>query len=99
MNFPVSEDAGVKQHNLLHEKYSDIAIYDIRRQEDRFRIDIHGFQLVQHKTALSNDDFEDDAIIRAEYYPEIIELVKRTLGASLVFPFEHTVRNPVSSII
>jgi hypothetical protein len=92
VNFPVPQnDAAPAQHNILHERYDGIDIHDIRGNEDAFKIDTHGFQLVRDSTSMSNDDFEQDSIIRQRYYPEIISLVTKTLGATRVVPFEHTV--------
>ncbi|CAG9949519.1 unnamed protein product [Clonostachys rosea f. rosea IK726] len=93
VNFPVPQnDAAPAQHNILHERYDGIDIHDIRGNEDAFKIDTHGFQLVRDSTSMSNDDFEQDSIIRQRYYPEIISLVTKTLGATRVVPFEHTHR-------
>jgi hypothetical protein len=91
VNWPVHDTPGAEQTNLSHKIYNDIYINDIRGSENEFRIDTQGFQLVSHSTALTNDDFEDDSVIRAKYYPEIENLIKTTLGATRVLVFEHTV--------
>ncbi|CAG9949516.1 unnamed protein product, partial [Clonostachys rosea f. rosea IK726] len=86
VNFPVPQnDAAPAQHNILHERYDGIDIHDIRGNEDAFKIDTHGFQLVRDSTSMSNDDFEQDSIIRQRYYPEIISLVTKTLGLPGLF--------------
>jgi hypothetical protein len=92
VNFPVHDVPGVPQHNVLHERCEGIQIQDIRGREDEFRIDTQGFQLLQHDTSMTSDDFENDRDVRAKYYPEIIKLLTQTLGASKVVPFEHTHR-------
>jgi len=66
-------------------------MHDIRGRESLFNLDTQGFQLTRHPTSMLNDDFEVDRVIRANYYPEIIKLITETLGATQVFPFEHTV--------
>ncbi|GAW20624.1 hypothetical protein ANO14919_101320 [Xylariales sp. No.14919] len=91
VNFPIPEKSGISHSNLSHDLYEDILIRDIRGNEDKFDIDTHGFQLVHHTTSTSNVDFENDSLIRSKYYPEMEQLVMRSLGASKVFVFEHTV--------
>jgi hypothetical protein len=49
---------------------------------DGFRLDVHGFEIVQHTSAVS--DFTDKAEVDAVYVPEVIDFVKRTLGADQV---------------
>jgi hypothetical protein len=92
VNWPVREVPGAEQTNLSHQAYNDIVVRNIRGSEKLFQLDRQGFQLVCHATSRSNDDFEDDALIRATYHPEIEDLIMTTLGASRVFAFEHTVR-------
>ena len=50
-----------------------------------------GFVLVRHDTRMK--DFYDEEEVRAVYYPETEELVKRTSGAKRVVVFDHTVRS------
>ena len=91
INYPVSGFSGALQTNMNHLPYKGIQIHDIRDNEADFHLDTQGFQLVKHSTNLSNEDFEDDATIRARYYPEMVQLVKDELQATKVFVFEHTV--------
>lgn len=65
-------------------------MYDARGREADFSIDEQGFQLIKHATKMSNDEFENDATLREKYYPEVMDLVKRKLGASAAVVFEHT---------
>ncbi|KAH6973824.1 hypothetical protein BKA56DRAFT_592590 [Ilyonectria sp. MPI-CAGE-AT-0026] len=91
VNFPVT-DADFKRTNLSHKLHEDIPLCDVRGHEDRFCLDTHGFQMLKHSSKMPNEDFENDAIIRSTYYPEIETLIKNALGASKVFIFEHTPR-------
>jgi hypothetical protein len=50
-----------------------------------------GFVLVDHPTQVQ--DFFDPEELKRVYYPEAIELVKRTSGATRVFLFDHTLRS------
>lgn len=91
VNWPVSKVPGAEQTNLSHQKYTNIDVYNIRGMEHDFHIDTQGFQLCNHSTSVENSEFEDDAAIRAKYYPEMVKLVTNELGASDAFVFEHTV--------
>lgn len=54
----------------------------------------NGFQLVDQVTSLSTSEFfEDDAKVKAVYYREIAELVKKHTHAKLVIPFHHQLRS------
>jgi hypothetical protein len=53
-------------------------------------LDKEGFVLVQYETKVKN--FYDEAEVKAVYYPEIEELVKRYTGATRVLVFDHTLR-------
>lgn len=54
-------------------------------------IDDHGFQFVPHISM--EKEFHDHSVIENDYYPEIVELVKKTVhGAKKVHIFNHTVR-------
>lgn len=53
-------------------------------------LDREGFALVRHDTAVR--DFEDEAEIRAVYYPEMERLLRQATGASRVLVFDHNLR-------
>ncbi|KAK7424421.1 hypothetical protein QQX98_000386 [Neonectria punicea] len=95
INFPVTPnvvDDAPLQHNLLHERIGGIEMTDIRGRESSFSLDTNGFELVHHDTSLTNEDFENDQVVRAKYYPEMIAFVSKLLDAAHVVPFEHTHR-------
>lgn len=52
----------------------NVIIHDITGDEDKYTLDSHGFQYVKHES--KEKDFLDDAKIKAEYYPEIEQLLK-----------------------
>jgi hypothetical protein len=52
----------------------NVIIHDIAGDEDKYGLDSHGFQFVKHKS--KEKDFVDDAKIKAEYYPEVEQLLK-----------------------
>ena len=54
-------------------------------------LDVHGFSLHQHRSALV--DGYDPAEVRAVYYPEMERLVREATGAQNVLVFDHNVRS------
>ena len=66
-----------------------VPIFNARKKE--FDLDANGFQLVKHGTKLI--DFFDERIIISQYYPDVAQFMKETLGAHRVFAFDHVVRN------
>jgi hypothetical protein len=69
----------------------EIRIEDARGQEEKFTLDKNGFQLVKTRSAVT--DFYSSAEVERVYYPEVEQLLKKTLGATRVQIFDHTVRN------
>lgn len=65
-------------------------MHDARGKENTLSLDIAGFAYVKHSSAVK--EFVDDDAIRAKYYPEIEELLKKETGAKRVFIFDHTIR-------
>jgi hypothetical protein len=55
-----------------------------------YELDVNGFSVEEFRPAHS--DWNDDAAIRAHFYPEVVDLVKRTTGAKQVVVFDHTIR-------
>jgi hypothetical protein len=51
-----------------------VTVHDIAGDEDKYTLDSHGFQFVKHES--KEKDFLDDAKIKAEYYPEVEQLLK-----------------------
>jgi hypothetical protein len=67
-----------------------VRIWNGRRASERFSLPTHGFNLVQHRTAVK--DFYDEAEVLRVYYPEVEALIKAESGAKRVVVFDHTVR-------
>lgn len=68
-----------------------VTMHDGRPLRDRFTLDEHGFELVDHATGVK--DFFDADEIRSVYYPEVEQLIKQRSGASRVVIFDHTLRS------
>ena len=52
----------------------DVVVKDITGEESKYTLDSHGFQIYHHTS--KEKDFLDDDKIKAEYYPEIDQLLK-----------------------
>jgi len=57
------------------------------------RLDEAGFELVQHSTALSTEDFYEPTHVSARYYEEMKALFTKVTGSPHVVVFHHQVRN------
>lgn len=68
-----------------------MAIVDARPLRPALSLDVQGFRLEDHPTAMR--DFFDRAELEAVYYPEAIALVTRLTGAARVVLFDHTLRS------
>jgi hypothetical protein len=67
------------------------SIFDGRPILGDLSLDRQGFVLLHHETAIK--DFYDADAVRATYYPEVEQLVKKATGAVRVVAFDHNVRN------
>lgn len=55
-----------------------------------FSIDKEGFELQPFATEFEN--WEEDQDVRTNFYPEVVEFLKKTIGAKRVLVFDHTIR-------
>jgi hypothetical protein len=60
-------------------------------------VDVQGFQIVSHHTAVR--DFWDEAQTLALGHPEVADLVKAATGASRVVVFDHTLRRRDAGVV
>ncbi|EXJ64198.1 hypothetical protein A1O7_00534 [Cladophialophora yegresii CBS 114405] len=68
----------------------EVTVTDIRGEEKNYNLDKNGFEIYRHTSV--EKDFVDDDQIKAQYYPEVEQLLKDATGASRVFIFDHTIR-------
>jgi len=73
-----------------------VEITNLRGKEHTVSLDTFGFEYLQAATVV--EDFNDEGVIRAEYYPETEKLLKETTGASRVVLFDHTIRRNDPSV-
>ncbi|KAH9940475.1 uncharacterized protein BXZ73DRAFT_98904 [Epithele typhae] len=85
--------AGVERKNF--ETVSHPAtIYNARGLEDELTLDKAGFQFLNSPSV--EREFDDEERIKAQYYPEVEELLKRVTGAKRVLIFDHTIRRKLA---
>ena len=80
---------GVKGTNIVVQPET-VTIENIRPAAAGLDVDVQGFQIVSHHTAVR--DFWDEAQTLALGHPEVADLVKAVTGASRVVVFDHTLR-------
>jgi hypothetical protein len=68
-----------------------VPIGDARQVANVLSLDIQGFRLINHETAV--EDFYDQEEVKSVYYPEVEHLLKEATGAQKVVIFDHQVRN------
>ena len=68
----------------------ETTIHNGRLSAEPFSLEHHGFQFMNHTTAVTN--FRDHEEIRAVYYPEMERLMMAVSGAKRVHLFDHTLR-------
>jgi hypothetical protein len=69
----------------------NVPIFDGRASAERFSVDVQGFELRRHETAIR--DFYDKGEVKSRYHAEVEEIVKRATGAVRVVVFDTTVRS------
>ena len=80
---------GVPQRNTTQVKHT-MTIQNAREHIDDISLDKQGITFTPHETAVEN--FYDAEEVKAVYYPEVVELVKKMTGAEKVQVFDHNVR-------
>lgn len=77
----------------IHEPGDDaheMAVSDGWHRVESFSVDKEGFSVHDFKT--NYNQWEDDEGVRNEFYPDVVEFLKRTTGAKRVLVFDHTIR-------
>jgi len=85
----VDPETGQLRGNYSWQSYP-VQIENIRGKESEFTLQTSGF--AYHVAPTSHTNFDDDEAIKASYYPESEEWLKKLTGAKHVVLFDHTVR-------
>ena len=89
-------EPGEPRSNMAHEAHR-MPIHDLRPIAAELDLDIQGFALREQRSAVR--DFWDDDEVRRVYYPEAVQFIKDTTGASRVFIFDHLQRRRVPGLV
>jgi hypothetical protein len=77
--------------------HKDFLLHDLHLEKDKPLLDTHGIQVVRHKSAFLENEFSHekwtDHFVESNYFPEVVDLLKRELGVSDVFIFNSGIRN------
>src|SRR5690242_4587181 len=65
-------------------------IRSLRPSAGSLSLDVEGFRLVSHRSAVR--DFYSEDEVRSTHYPEVASLLAQETGATRVHVFDHTVR-------
>jgi glutathione S-transferase len=82
----------------IHEPGDDpqeMAVTNGWHRADSFSVDKEGFAIREFKSAY--DGWEDDEAVKATFYPEVVEFLKKTVGAKRVLVFDHTIRTAANA--
>ncbi|RMJ12499.1 hypothetical protein CDV36_007828 [Fusarium kuroshium] len=101
----------VGPHGLPERNYTDdtreVLIQDLRGRESSVSLDKDGVAVVHATTPSAEKEFVDDASIKANYYPELRQLLLDVIpGSHTIAFFDHTIRradpnaprNPVTRV-
>jgi hypothetical protein len=84
---------GQKRSNIVLDE-RPVTVADARPIASTLSVDVQGFQLLGHKTAVR--DFWDEAQTLALGHPEAAEIVRSATGASRVVVYDHTLRRRIT---
>ena len=63
---------------------------------DTFSEDKEGFAVKDFKSQYAGA-WDDDSAVREQFYPEVVEFLKKTIGAKRVLVFDHTIRTKANA--
>ncbi|WPH03031.1 glutathione s-transferase [Acrodontium crateriforme] len=86
------EDEHATNVNPPGDDPKEVAIHDGWSRKDEFSEDVHGFSFHEFKSTYPQDAWADDARVQKQFYPEVVEFLKKTIGAKRVLVFDHTIR-------
>ncbi len=86
----VVDDAN-RANSITRFEQHRVTLHDLRGREDSVSLERNGVQVLRHVTRCTN--FNDEAEIRALYYPDMEALVRQLTGAAHVTCYGHIVRS------
>jgi len=86
-----SRGGGDRTQHLGKYRTHEVEIHDAHAHLPSPNLDREGFMLCAHESGVN--DFYDDAALRSTYHSELVELLKRAIGAQRVEVFDDTRRS------
>lgn len=86
-----SRGGGDQTEHIGNYRSHTVAIRNARRQLSSTQLDVEGFMLVPHQSAVR--DFYDDSALQTTYHKEVIALIEEVTGAEHVEVFDDTRRS------
>lgn len=83
---------GVPETNVSYQAHP-VVIHNARPIASELSLDVQGFQLLAHATAVKN--FNDEDALQRIYYPETASVLRQVTGSDRVLVFDHTIRRHV----
>lgn len=89
-----SRNADGSPESNFKEELHQVKVHNIRTVKHEIGIDVTGFDMrpVYSKFAEDYRNFEDEDLIKKQYYPEVETAIKEATGGREVFIFDHTIR-------
>ena len=70
----------------------EMPVWDGWEKAAQFSVDKHGFSIHDFESKYPDGKWEDDELMREKFYPEVVEFLKKAVGATRVLVFDHTIR-------
>ena len=80
------------QRTNFAQTLTPMTIHDLRGKEKSFNLDTHGFEVLPYHGSVQ-EHFENDSEAHRTYFEEIIDLLKKRLGASRVVIYHYAFRD------
>ncbi|KAI1363535.1 hypothetical protein F5Y08DRAFT_309366 [Xylaria arbuscula] len=77
----VSHIPGARHTNVIEERHPNVPVQDVRCEESKFKLDVHGFELWNHEDNIKEGDFEDESWVESVYIPNLEKALTAKLGA------------------
>ena len=69
-----------------------MTVHDGWHRAESFSEDKEGFSLHEFRSSYPKGKWEDEQMVREQFYPEVVEFLKKAVGAKRVLVFDHTIR-------
>lgn len=70
----------------------EMSVYDGWHRADDFSVDKEGSAIKNFTPSYAPDQWENEAMVKEQFYPGVVQFLKKTTGAKRVLVFDHTIR-------